>query len=263
MNIIQLIEREKHWRDLTHSPRKSPISYQNDIQIAISDIVRDRYDNFKTKKGYSFESTQNLRDQLQDLVRYSGTLIPVGNVLFKSAFPVNYRHLLAIRIIVDGKPYWATPTDYDRLRSIDRDPFEAPTLEYPEQVYYAEAANGLNFNWGRTGTMTGVEFYYLAQPTTVLYGTEWGPGHNFVAGNTVIATMITVYNSVTYPIGSVITIVAGILTITSGTVVFGYVNTDLPELLHEEISLKAAEIGMKITENYNKSITLDKENEKQ
>ncbi|MFA5036924.1 MAG: hypothetical protein WC479_07085 [Candidatus Izemoplasmatales bacterium] len=247
---------------MSHSPRVTPQSIVEDIRSTINNIIKDRYDNFKIGKSYSFQSTQNLRDQLGDLVKQTSAIVAAGNLLPKTLFPADYRHIVSTSIRVDGKDYWAVPTTYDELRTLEVDPFSQPTIEIPAQVYYTEQDLGLVVHWGTEGVLQSGYFYYIKHPAQVNYGTEYDSTHTFVVGNIVIAIEITVYNGVTYQIGQEITIVAGFLTITSGTVVIGYTNTDLPLLLHEEIALSAAQLGINITENYNKGTILERQNEK-
>jgi hypothetical protein len=263
MNIVQIIEKVRHFRDLSHSPRVTPQSIIEDIRTAINNIIKDRYDNFKMAKSYSFQSTQNLRDQLGDLVKQASVIVAVGNLLPKASFPADYRHIVAASIKVDSKDYWVVPTMYDELRTLDIDPFSQPTIESPAQVYYTEQNTGLVVHYGTQGTLQSGYFFYIKEPVQVEYGTEYDSTHTFAVGNVVIAVEITVYHGVTYQIGQAITIVTGFTNITSGLVVYGYVNTDMPVLLHEEIVLSAAQLGVKITENYSKGNSLDIENQKQ
>ena len=86
MNIVQMIEKVRHWRDITASTRVTPEDIVMDINTAIDNIIRDRYDNFKVKKGYSFQSTQNLRDQLGDLVKLYGIPAMGTNLIQKTMF---------------------------------------------------------------------------------------------------------------------------------------------------------------------------------
>jgi len=263
MNIVQLIEKVRHWRDIVSSTRVTPEDITEDIRTAINNIIKDRYDNFKAKKDYSFQSTQNLRDQLGDLVKMYGVPAMGTNLIQKTLFPTDYRHIVSATVNIDGKIYAAIPKGYDEFRSITIDPFLAPTIDFPAQVYYSERNTGLEVQWGNVGTLINMTFYYIKEPVRVEYGTEILPGTNMVIGDIVIAVEVTVYNSVTYQIGQLITIVPGFLTITSGKVVKGWVGTDLPLLLHEEIALNAANIGLKITENTLKSNALEIENMKQ
>jgi hypothetical protein len=273
MNIVQIIEKVRHWRDISHSPRVSNDDIVMDLNTAIQNIVRDRYDNFKVKKGYSFQSTQNLRDQLGDLVKKSANIAAVGNLIPKINFPTDYRHIVLAVAVIDGVEYVAVPKGYDEFRTIDIDPFLQPTIEPPAQVYYAERDTGLEVKWGNVGVLQSLYFYYLKEPVQVKYGTEYTIGTTFTVGDSLIAiaspdgvipqTTTTVYNGVTYNIGDTFTIVLGFLTLTSGWALKGFVNTDLPVLTHEEIALAASKVGMAIVENFTKQVVLDKENKEQ
>ena len=262
MNIVQLIEKVRHLRDITHSPRTTPEKITEDIRTAIDDIIRDRYDNFKLKKSYSFQSTQNLRDQLGDLVKNSGTIVATGTLLPKLSFPVDYRHIVVASVNIDNTDYWAIPKTYDELRTLDIDPFQQPSLEPPAQVYYNESELGLTVKWGNTGVLMNGYFFYIKEPVQVSYGIEYDSTHTFAVATPVIAVEITVYAGNTYQIGDAFTI-APLGNITSGLVVAGWVGTDLPLMLHEEICKKAASVGLMITENWNKTTVIEKESEKQ
>jgi len=265
MNIIEMIERIKSYLDIVSSPRHDYVSYETNIYTAINQIVNDRFDAVKKnrqQKGYAFESIQRLRDELYTLVIDSYAIVPVGGIIRSINYPTDLRFIIGVKFIINGDRYIANPISYNQEKELETDPYLRPRLNEPYRVYYIESANGLKAKFGSSGAFTNSEIDYLKDPAKVSVGIRWDSTHNFVVGNVVIAVEPTVYNSVAYDPGEYITIVAGFLAITSGLVCIGYVNCDLPTVLHEEICKIASGLFEKTVEDYNKGSILENEAQK-
>jgi hypothetical protein len=260
MNIVQLHEQVRYWLDIVTFPRVSSTDIDNALNISTENLITEKYDQTRLNhRGDSFQRTQRIRDELKPLVK--GDNWNIATLAIANAqFPADYRYLLALKIKDDvGVYHNCYPMTYDEEFIVSRNPFRKAKSGAFERYYYNEYSEGIRLliPVGVTlGTTDAAWVFYLANPAIIVYGVEYDSGHTFAEGNIVYAVTETVYDSVTYPIGSAITIVAGHLTITSGTVVFGYTNSNLPVSLHNEIAKMAAANICEITGAYEKSKTI-------
>ena len=248
MNIVQLHERVRFWVDTVASARFESEDIDNGLNIAIENKVRESYDsNRPMNNSDTFQRVQRLRDELGPLVKKltngSGlTIIRVGtkNRIEVSNSIEDYGWMLSLQITdVNGVEHPVYPLSYNRKNVISKSTYRRPRTVPNVKAYYIEEAGKINIH-DTIGVLSDAEIYYLAIPKTVNYGIEYTSTKAFVAGNVLYAVTPTVYNGVTYKIGGKITVVNGITSITSGTVVFDYVETELTATVHEEISRRAA-----------------------
>ena len=261
MNIIEMVERIKSYADIVGSPRHDWVSYEQNIYTAINQIVNDRFDAVKKdrrEKKYAFQSVQRLRDELYTLVVNDQSVTPTGALIPVANLPANFRFMLNVKPTISGTQYIADPLSYNEVREVSRDPYKRPQLTEPYRVYYIESSTGISVSY----SMTSCKIDYIKNPVQISVGNRYTSSQVFAIGNVLIATEPTVYNSVAYDPGEIITIVAGFLSITSGEVAFGYTNCDLPVPLHEEVCKVAAGLFEKTVEDYNKGIILEKESDK-
>lgn len=251
MNIVQLHERVRFWCDRVNSPRFDYTAIDNAINDGIKELVDEKYDASKSNhKGDSFQRTQRVRDELWSLVAKNDTdtdLILAGNLITKAsvdALSDRYKYLLAASAEFTGTAGTYTlplfPLSYDRRNMIARNPFRRSSLGPMSLAYYIESKEGIEIIGPEGINPDIVTLYYLKEPIAVRFGEEkTGP---FADLEVVIATSLTaVYDSITYLLGDLITIVtAKGLSLTSGLAVHLYINSDIPETLHDEISVKAA-----------------------
>ena len=127
------------------------------------------------------------------------------------------------------------------------------------KVYYNEDTGGINITHAITTALDDAELYYLADPAIINYGIEYDSSEVFTNGDIVYAVEETVYDGTTYKIGDKITIAGGVLSITSGLVVFDYTNCDLRASTHEEIARRGAINCLLTTSDTNKANELRKE----
>jgi hypothetical protein len=261
MNIIQIVERIKSYLDIVGSPRHDWVAYEMNIMTAINQIVNDRIDAVKKDtrdKKYAFQSRQRLRDELYTIVVNKQSVTPTLNTIPANQIPANFRFLLNVFPTISGTEYVAEPTSYNERREINDDPYRRAQLTEPYRIYYIESSSGIELSFN----MTSCKIDYIKNPAAVSVGQRYTSAQVFAIGNVLIATEPTVYHGNSYDPGDEITIVAGFLSITSGEVCFGYTNSDLPAVLHEEIAKVAAGLFEKTVEDYNKGIILEKESEK-
>jgi hypothetical protein len=267
MNIIEMIERVKSYNDIVASSRHDWVAYETNLNTAVNQVVNDRVDAVKKpkqNKNYSFQSIQRLRDELYTLVVPKYNIVPTGDIIAIGSYPTNLRFIVGVRLVIDSNTYTAEALSYNEERDMQRDPYTKPQLTDPYRVFYIESNTGLTCYYGDSGTFTASKIDYIKVPAKVNVGIRWTAAdlHNFVVGDIIIATEPTVYNGISYDPGELITIVVATLVITSGEVVIGYTNSDLPEVLHEEVCKIAAGLFEKTVEDYNKGTILEREAEK-
>lgn len=270
MNIVALHYKVAFFLDAEKSPRFKVKSIDKAINSAINDIVLDRYNNIRQKqKEYAFQTSQRLRDELYTIVQQETGLTAVNNVISLASI-TDYWLLLALEVTISGKVINTIPLTYDEKNIIEIDPFVRPSIMYPERVYRIESANGIEIIFGDVGTLATGHAYYIKKPAKISIGTEVSNGSTtFQNGEKIIAyvdSTVTIYNYLihvedvdlleeeeyTIPVGPGYTAF-----VVSGIVYKNYVDTDLPDMLHEEIARKAAAILSGNVENYNKAKSLE------
>jgi hypothetical protein len=252
MNIVELHERVRFWLDFVGSARFEASDIDNALNVALNDIVEQKYEGSRANtKGDSFQRTQKIRDELSKIVKMSDSSVGGSITLTNStgfslipvaSFPTDYKYLLAIALYnTAGTKYNCWPLTYDRINIIDSNPFRKPRLGPIPKQYYIESNLGIKMLHVIVPAPDKVVIYYLARPVQFHYGLEYTSTHTFTAGQKfIVVSESAVYGGTTYLRGTEVTIVAPILTISSGTVVQGYTDSDINENLHEEIARKAA-----------------------
>jgi hypothetical protein len=240
MNIVQLHERVRFWLDQVGSARFEPFDIDNAVNSAMNEIVEERYQSSqRLSKGDSFQRSQRVRDELSNIVKKfePSTTETVGQSLIPVAlYPANYKYLLALSI----KDLPCTPTTYDRLFTIPLNPFRRVRSTLFPKLYYIESSEGITVKH-IIPNVTKALVYYLEEATQWKYGIDYTSSKTFSVGNIIIANSdIVVYDGINYLRGDNITIVTGHTNITSGTVLYDYVNSNINSNLHEEIARKAA-----------------------
>ena len=257
MNVIQIYEMIRTMLDEHGSPRQDERSLYEAVNFAIEAIVNDRYDNLRIKKPYSFQAIQRVRDELFTLVNRTLNLTMSGDLLDYTVlnYPSNIRYLLDMSLkLSNGSEYFSTPIEYDTIGPTMRDPNKKPCIECTEaRVYHNESSTGITFYWGDFYTAVTARFNYLKHPSVASHGNIRTTAYTWLINMSVIALDDTVYNGNTYYAGQAFTvIVATANQITSGRVVDGWTDTDLPQTLHHEIVARAAAFLAGSVENYQK-----------
>jgi hypothetical protein len=279
MNILQLHHKVTFFLDSVNSPRFNTFKKDESLNTAIMDIILDRYDNIrKAQKDYAFQTSQRLRDELYTLVKKQSNLSASGGIIPKTNFPSDYMLLLSMKANISGTWINTIPVTYDEYNILELNPYTYPSIEYPERIYRIESQQGVEIRFGDVGTLIAAEIFYLARPARVSIGT------------TLDSTSPTIYKTA---VPEIIAYTDGILRlvmgggggggatddlgdksikkgekyiigtysevgvqIISGIFAYDYTECDLPEVLHEEICRKAAQVLSGNVENYNRSQSL-------
>jgi len=270
MNIVQLHERVRFWVDIVASTRFESEDIDNAVNIAIDNKVRESYDqNRPMNRSDAFQRVQRVRDELGPLVRKLDvddlelTQEADGDknlLIFLKSDITNYGWLLSMRMHSSSYSAWypVFPLTHNRKNVVERNPYRKVRRTPQSKSYYYEEASGWIVRHD-CGDVDNIEMYYLATPAIVNYGIEYDSTKVFTINDQVIAVEETVYNTITYKIGEKFTIVVGVLSITSGLIVFSYIECDVRKTTHEEISRRAAMNCLTAARQYDKVNDLRKE----
>lgn len=257
MNIVQMHLGVKARLDQISTPRFKDNQIDTTINNISNWIVRNKVDGtIENGKRTSFQKTQVIRDELYTIVKQldtTGSLSVNADNKTIESLPSDYRYLLGLEIQINSVAKdWCAAISYDELFDLNKDPHKRPSQDFPYQFYYFESEDGLEtvYDQGSSDVLNYARIYYLADPITVYLGTKKGFG-TVLGGTNVIAYTDCIYNSISYKAGTAFTVVtAGLFT--SGTAVQGFVNSDLPPSLHDEIIYDSAKSLNTDVENYNK-----------
>lgn len=244
MNIVQLHERVRFWIDSVASTRFESQDIDNGLNSAIDSKVLESYDqNRPMNKPDAFQRTQRVRDILGILVTKADkdtTGFTLNGNFITIASTSNYQFLVSLGIKIGTILYECLPLTYDRKNILYKNPYRKPRMTPSVRMYYNEVDGNIEISHAYSSALTDFELYYLKTPTLVNYGIEYTSTKSFAQGNIIIAVEETVYDGVTYKIGEKITIDSSHFTITSGLVVYSFVNCELRSFVHEEIARRAA-----------------------
>jgi len=256
MNIVEKHLKGKARLDQVQTPRFHESQVDNAINTAIDFLIRGKVGGvIENGKRVSFQKVRTVRDELYTIVKSDdtdGTISVTDNVkIAKADFPEKYRYLLGVEIEVNSKMKdWTAPITYDDLFILKKDPYQRPSQDYPYNFYHIESNDGLEFYYDKNATdnITYARMFYISQPVSVYFGEKITA---VTPETSVIAYTQCEYSGTTYNPGDEFTMTAG-TSLTSGTAVKGFVNSDLPVSLHEDIVEDAAMILNMDIENYNK-----------
>lgn len=269
MNAIQILERVYLYMDTTRNARFNFTDYSKAVNDAIEKFVIDQFGNEANQGAYSFQSNQQIRDNLFTLIKTATPTITTGTTITTDYGastpnhinnPTDYFCLIAIQTLIGGITTYARPTTYNELLPLIEDSFKQPTNSRP---YYIEDATGYNIYRGTTGTLTTATLTYIKEPATYSCGTEGQLIDDGVGVLTIgldyIATQTSVNAGTTYNPGDQFT--AAGTTLTSGQVILASNTTtcDLPEKTHEDIAKMAAAILSGTVSDFNRSAFAGKE----
>jgi len=269
MNAIQIDNRIEFYLDATRNARFQRIEKSGAVNDAIRKFIDDKFGDEEEKNPYSFQFTQQVRDDLFTLIK-SATPTVTNLTAITTDYgttgvsritnPTDYYDLISWTTTIDGITTFARPTSLNALMPLLEDSLKQPTNK---RTYYLEDATGYKFYRGTTGTLTvGIE--YIKTPATYSMGSDGqlinaGVGV-VVVGQSYIATEVSVQNGVTYQPGTQFTAAVS-TTLTSGQVILASNTTtcDLPEKVHEIIAKMAADILSGVVSDYTRAQSIEKQ----
>lgn len=243
MNIVELHERVQFWIDTVGSTRFEAEDIDKALNIAIDNKVTESYGHNRIL-NYSdaIQKTQKIRDELGNIIKLAtnGSGITISGNTITISSTIKYRHLLMLEVNISGYGLiGANPISYDELKVISKNPFRKAKTGIFAKVYYNELEGNIVITHDFSGSLSNANLYYLSNPDAVFFGYEVDNTYTFPTTKTVIASSQTVLDGITYEIGRTISIATG-KKITSGSVVYGYIDINLRESIHEEIAIRAA-----------------------
>jgi len=268
MNAIAIKERVEFYMDTTRNARFSFLDINKAVNDAIRNFINDMFGSISGQNPYSFQSTQQIRDDLYTLIKTSTpavtTLSPYTTnydtfIVNHINLPTDYYELIAIQTLIGGVTNYARPMEMNERGPLLEDSFKKPSNRQP---YYLEDSTGYKIYRANTGTLTTATIDYIKTPNAFTIGNESqliAPGNNLTIGLDYIAVKKSVNNTVTYMPGQLFN--AGATNLVSGQVILASntQTTDLPDKTHEIIAKMAAEIMSGVTADYTRSQYTEKQ----
>lgn len=253
MTIFELHERVKFWIDTVGTVRFEYFDIDNALNVAIDNKWQESYgSNRIMNHADSFQKIQRIRDELgafvQRITLTSGLSLNTSSgikTIVKSV--TDYGYLLSLKVTSENGEFAGIPISLKRKNILHQNPFRSITSTLSRKCYYSELDGNIELI-DNVGTISDVEMYYLATPNIVSYGAERTVGFVFDSTREVIAITNVSYGTSYKYSGDKFTITSG-TSIGSGKVIDGYVECNLRNTLHEEISRRAA-INCLLTAGY-------------
>lgn len=259
MNIIQMMERTDFYNDRYKSARFADSNYMDAFNSAAQALFKDKTDNKKIRRPYSFQSSEQMNRELYTLIK-TATIVPTGDVV---VYPADFEYYAKLSTTISGTTMFCRPATLNEIGPLEQHPLRKPS---PSKPYYIETATGLQIYYG-IGTFTSSSLTYLKTPNVMSIGNE---DDKITAGGAVLTNGVTymvyadcVQNGTTYYAGE--TFVAAGTSLTSGIVILNslIVNCDFPVIVQDEICKKASDIMNGTIEDYNKAMFMQKQTESQ
>lgn len=265
MNIVQLHERVRFWVDVVSSTRFDWLDIDQALNITIDNKVRESYDqNRPLNKSDSFQRVQRIRDELNILVKpltIGNGLTLTGNKITIDSSVTDYGWQLSLSIKETGGSNFRDvfPLPLNRKSRNISNPFRRVKLTPVPKSYYYEENGGIILDHP-FDSISDVEIYYLARPATVYYGYEQGVGWTPGLGEDIDVIVVEEMhmNSMAYKMGTELQMTYPDQ-ILQGLIVYNFVNSELPDTLHEEISRRAAINLLMVGKEFDKAAELRKE----
>lgn len=253
-NIVHLHERVKFWLDITRTPRIKSKTIDSAINIAINDILKDRFkpsiqadSQQKNLELKGFQRTGILRDELRPLVKISEPITLSSSLLATADLPVDFGyHTLFKFTLNNGVNLFAIPTTQEKYDIIMRDPYQRLNNNEANRLYYIEKNEGFEFlysSWGKArngdNITSTLKVHYIARPVDVFLGYEKSLSA-VASGESIVSQETSVVLGADVKLGDVIPYNAGNSANTT-KVVTGSVNMSLPEILFDEVAKLAAQ----------------------
>ena len=254
MNSIALKERIDFYLDRSRTSR-FPFNTYN---LAVREAQMQYFDFYKNDPVGVRECLYTLKT---DVTPTMTVLQTTANYIVNHInYPSEYHYFQVMNIFVDGVLAEVAPTDDDQLNRQLQNTFTAPTNKY---IFQREDATGWKIYRGTTGTPT-CEFTYLKAPSDFYIGNE---SDLIDEGTAVLAAFTSytvveesVYNGVTYNPADTFT-TNSTQDLTSGQVILTatLVDSNLPETVHEDLAKKVASLMSGSISDFNKSVYVEKE----
>lgn len=245
MNPIQLKQRIDFYNDLTRNARFTFTEYAIAVNDVVQEFIFENLGDKENRNPKNFQWIDRINDQLYTLIKTATPALVAGTAITNKyyttkvstlAFPNDYSDFVALNLIIDGLTVYGRPTSFNKLQPLLRDSFKHPTSD---NIFYNWNSTGLSIYYN--GTASAASLVYIKGAVDYSIGQEANliDGPVLLSAGSYYATAPSVYNGVSYQIGSVIT---GGFTLSSGQVIPVSVTSpiDLPSQVHEEIAKRAS-----------------------
>lgn len=268
MNAVQQRVAIDFYNNLSKAPRFYNYEYNTAMDIAMMQYMDERIGD---KSQRTPEMFQQIRDDLFTVIKTATITFTPGTAItnrYYSALPAtgpvpsDYRDYALLMCLIDGYTTYARPTNFNEIGPLLENSFMHPTNDKP---YFNYQTTGLTLWRENSGTLTSATLTYYKIPNSFNIGLETqlingGPAVTLTNLATYYATEQSIYNGVTYAIGSTITGVTAQL-LTAGQVILASNTTpcELPPECHDEIAAKASAIMLGVTRDFDSSMFSEKE----
>jgi hypothetical protein len=255
MNLKEMHDKVDFWADKVKSPRYSRTDRDQALNTAIDSFVKDRYDNIKQQRRYSFEVPERVREELYPIIVDDYPISIVGQ---KTDTPPDFSYHLLTTVTVNGKQ---EPCDLKTYQESDlsKNSFTKPGVN---KIIHRRTATGFTFSSGKLVLGPGL-MTYLKNHTRVKFDETpitQGLTALIIGRPYYVVSGIVNSGSIIYPVGSVFTATIGSFTGTG--IVNNLTQTELPVSTHEEICKIAASVLTGTFEDYQKSQKVSMEAER-
>ena len=267
MDIFALQNQIEYHLDLWNVSRFDRDKYAGAINSVQLGIVNQKF--IPDKDGVTFfEKDFKVQEQLSHLIKTVVTggdnlvidiYIPVGfdhyYLINRSTFPTDYGYPVKLYMLANGSERLFNITRLNQIDAQRKDIFSKPTTAGEQVHAYAElTSDGFKIMYDDYETLGSAKLVYCAKPTDVTYGTEQ------IGAATDISSLIGVYSTIRTMTACVFAgnldgmnanqaadteiTLAGkgpTLTLTSGTIRYGYLGPGFPDIMFDEIALKVAQ----------------------
>lgn len=271
MNAILMRREIDFYNNVSQAPRFYDYEYDTAVRDVVLMVIEENLGELDERYPMSFQWNQQVRDNLQPLIKDATPSITNGTAITNKYYtvlpstftkPTDYYMLALLMCTIDGYTTYARPMKYN-----EEGPLFENSFMYPSNVkpYYNENSTGFTVWRSNSGTFTTAALTYIKQPSTFTIGKDSqliNAGTAIVSGSSYIATAPSVQNGVTYQIGDQFTAVGTALT--SGQVILASNTTavDLPEKLHAKICKMASDIMMGTTRDFDAAAFSEREAQK-
>lgn len=170
--------------------------------------------------------------------------------LRRDELPTNMRYIVSFKVNIEGNNYFLKNITKIDKNELFQNPYKEPSLDYPERQFFDEIYEGINLYCGADDTIYRFEVVYIKIPALVTYGIVHAAADSGITVATpgIVITTTATINAVNYVFGDEVSFTSALLT--AGSVVYGYVNPELGEMVYQDIVFRTAvALLIKVGEN--------------
>lgn len=213
----------------------SIITISNVRQISGEPVIIKTTTKVQLSKAYTVKVSKNPTFELN------------GKLITRSSIEDRYGYYVGIRLTVAGSsnPVYCIPSNIDSIGVLLANPHTRPSLVGNSKLAYSiESEQGWTIESGVDGIISKVEFFYVSIPDKIFCGKEYdlqGDGvlAQLLNKKVIVRTEYAMISGEIYECGTEFTVSAN-MDLEEGIVSYGYRNSNLPDVLLDEVCREAA-----------------------